>query len=154
MELVYIIIYALVHGLDPAADVHLPLELAGLVAARQPLQLADQGVALLPGDEAGGLHHVHQQLQLRQLKLPPAHEPARGPALPALHVQAEQPQGLQIVVDALPLRPDAPQVQFPDQLGDGDGVLLVGALEQDLIQIQQFQLLIGTLRHGSSSSFR
>ena len=86
MELVYIIIYALVHGLDPAADVHLPLELAGLVHRRLGLQLADELAALALGDELGGLHRVHQQLQLGQLKRPLPQEPARGLSLAALHV--------------------------------------------------------------------
>ena len=37
MEPVYIIIDALVHHLDPPADIHLALELPGLVDASQPL---------------------------------------------------------------------------------------------------------------------
>ena len=54
----------------------------------------DQGVALLLRDEAGGLHCIHEQLDLGQLEVPLPDEPARIFPLPALHVQAELAQGL------------------------------------------------------------
>ena len=50
----------LVLGLDPAGHIDLPLQLAGLVGAAEPLHLADELVGFAPGDELAGLHRVHQ----------------------------------------------------------------------------------------------
>ena len=149
VELVDGVVHALIHALHPAVHIHLPLELAGLVAAGQPLQLADQGVALLPGDEAGGLHHVHQQLQLGQLKRPLPQEPARGLSLAALHVHAQGAQGLHIVINALALGLDVPRLQGLNQLGHRQRMVLVGALPQNPAQAEQLELLICTSRHAS-----
>ena len=148
MELVNGVVDALVHGLDPPFDVDLPLELPGLMDAGQALQLADQAVAFAPGDELARLHRIHQQLQLRQLEGPLPHKPARRLALSALDIQAEGPQGLQIVVDTLPLRRHVPGRQRVDELLHRHGVLLVGTLQQSLLQNQSFQLLIWASRHG------
>ena len=68
MNLVHIIIDAFIHSLDPPGNQHLTVQLSGLVSADQALQFFDQGAALVLGDEFGGLHRVHQQLQLRQLE--------------------------------------------------------------------------------------
>ena len=70
MELINVIVDALVHGLDPPGDQHLSLKLPGVVDADQRLQLFDEPAGLALRDEPGGLHRIHQQLQLRQLKLP------------------------------------------------------------------------------------
>ena len=70
VELVDVVVDALVHGLDPPGDEYLPLQLPGVVDADQRLQLFDETAGLALRDEPGGLHRIHQQLQLRQLKLP------------------------------------------------------------------------------------
>ena len=149
VELVNGIIDALVHGLGPAIHVNLPLELAGLVAAGQGLQLSDQVAAFPLGDKPGGLHRVHQQLELGQLEGPLSQKPPRVLSLAVLHVQAEYPQGLHVVIDALALSLDVPLLQPLDQLGHRHGVVLVGALPQQPAQAEQLELLIGTSGHGS-----
>ena len=111
--------------------------------AGQPLQLADQGVAFALGDEAGGLHRVHKQLHLGQLKVPVPHKPAGHLAFPGLYVQPEQAQGFQVAVDAFALRLDILPGQTLDDLGHGEGVLLVGLPQQDAAQMEQLGLLIG-----------
>ena len=75
VELVDGIVHALVVRLYPPVHVDLPLELPGLSLAGEALQLVDESVALPAADEPGGLHRVHQQLQLRQLELQPASFP-------------------------------------------------------------------------------
>ena len=113
------------------------------------LQLADELAALALGDELGGLHCVHQQLQLGQLKRPLPQEPARGLPLAALHVYAQGAQGLHIVVNALALGLDVPRLQGLNQLGHRHRVVLVGALPQNPAQAEQLELLICTSRHAS-----
>ena len=51
-------------------DKDLPLELPPLMAGGQTFHLADQLIGLFPGDEPGGLHRIHQQLELGQFKGP------------------------------------------------------------------------------------
>ena len=70
VELVDVVVDTLVHGLDPPGDEYLPLQLPGVVDADQRLQLFDETAGLALRDEPGGLHRIHQQLQLRQFKLP------------------------------------------------------------------------------------
>jgi hypothetical protein len=113
----------------------------------QPLQLADEGVALLLGDEPGGLHRVHEQLHLGQLKLPGPDEPAGGLALPALDIQPEQAQGLHVVIDTFPLGPDVIPGQSLDNLCHREGVLLVALPQQHPGQMEQLRLLIGAFCH-------
>ena len=115
--------------------------------AGQPFQLADQGVALLLGDEPGGLDGVHEQLQLGELKVPLPHEPAGGPALLALDIQPELAQGLQVVVNAFALGFDVVFGQLLDELGHGDGVVLVGLAKEDPIEMEQLGLLVGAFCH-------
>ena len=45
-----------------------PVQLGCLMAAGKLSQLADQFLTLFGRDEPGGLHRVHQELQLRQLE--------------------------------------------------------------------------------------
>ena len=149
MELVDVVVYALIHHLDAAVYKHLPLELARLVNAGQPLQLADEGVAFLLGDKPGGLHRVHEQLHLGQLEIPLPHEPAGGSPLPGLDIQPKQTQGLQVVVDALALRLDVRPGQPLDDLGHGEGVVLIGLPQQHAVQMEQLSLLIGGFCHGN-----
>ena len=151
VDLVHIIKYAFIHGLDPPVHVHLPLELAGLMDAGEPLQLADEAVALPGGEEAAGLHRIHQQLQLRQLEVPLAQKPPRAPALPALDVVAHLTQFLHVGVDALALGGDVPAGQLVDHVLHGDGVLLVGLPLQQPGQHQQLAFLICALGHCPAS---
>ena len=51
VELVNGVIDAFVVGLYPAVHIDLPPELPGLIPAGQPLQLADEGLTLFPGDK-------------------------------------------------------------------------------------------------------
>ena len=148
MQLIYIIIDALIHHLYPAADKDLPLELLGLVDAGQMFQLMYESVALFSGDESGGLNGIDQKLQLRQLKIPAPHKPAGGPTLSALNVQSESAQSIKVIVDTFPFRVDPMLCQLGDQLGNGQGVVLIGPFQQDLVKIQQFQLLIFTPGYG------
>ena len=147
------VIDALVHGFDAAGDIDLPLELPGLVAGGKALHLLDELIGLFSGDEPGGLHRVHQQLQLRQFKGAGGDKIAPGAAVPPLfNVHAHHPQGLQVVVQTL----SVPHVHTlrPEQLhhpGDGHGVLLVGLPVEDIGQIQQLGLLILTFCHGMTS---
>ena len=141
------IVYALVHGLDPPVHIDLPLKLPGLPHAGEPLQLADELVALAPGDEFARLHRVHQQLELRELKGPLSDEPPGGPPLPALYVQPKPPQGLQVVIDAFALRRHAFGLQSRNELRHRHGVVLVRPLQQHPGQDQGFALLPRALRH-------
>ena len=143
VQLVHIVVDALVHHLDAARDKHLPLKLARLVGAGQPLQLSYEGVALLLGDEAGGLHRVHEQLDLRQLKLPFSHKPAGDLPLSGLDVQSKQAQGLQVVVDAFALGLDVLPGQPLNNLRDGKGVVFVGLPQEHTGQMEQLCLLVG-----------
>ena len=147
MELVHVVVDALVHNFNAPVNVYLPLKLACLVDAGQPLQLADQGVALLLGEEAGGLDRVHKQLHLGQFKIPLPHKPAGGLALPGLDIQAEQAEGLQVVVDAFALRFDVLAGQLLNDLGDGERVFFIGFPQEQAVKKEQLGLLITAFRH-------
>ena len=148
MELVHVVVDGLIHGLHPAGDVDLAAEAPGLVDTGQPFELADEGKGLFRRDELGGLHAVHQQLQLRQLKAPGGHEVAAAAALAAADdIHSGLPQGLDVRVDALALGLDAPLGQHPDDPGSREGMLLVGVLQQELPQGQDLFLLMGGTRH-------
>ena len=107
VEAVHGVVEPLVVGADAAQDVDLPPELAGVGAAGQVLQLVDELHALALGEERGRLHHVDEQLQLRELEVPLAEEIAVGLAADGLDIHAVQRQQLQVVVDALALGGDA-----------------------------------------------
>ena len=72
--------------------------------AGQGLQLADEDVALLLVMNREDWTASMSSFTSGKLELPRPHEPAGGLPLPGLDVQAEQPQGLQVVVDTLALR--------------------------------------------------
>ena len=131
-----------------AIHVHLTLQLGALVVGAEGFQFMDEFTAGACRHYLAGLYGIHQQLQLRQLEGPLPHKPARRLALSALDIQAEGPQGLQVVVDALPLRCHVPGRQRVDELLHRHGVFLVGTLQQGLLQNQSFQLLIWASRHG------
>ena len=134
VELIYIIKNALIHGFHPPVYIHLPLELLGLIDGRQSLQLADEAVALPQGKKPAGLHRIHQQLQLRQLKLPLADEPASVFPLPALDVHPQLPQFLHVVVNALTLGGDIPPGQFVLHLLNRYWMVIIRPSQQEAVQ--------------------
>ena len=136
-------------GADPVHHVDLTAQLVGLRLAGQRLQLADQFHALGSRQKGGGLHHVDEQLQLRQLEVPLPQEVAVTLALDALDVHAVYPQQLQIIVDALSLSGDAVESQMIDHLLHGLGMLLISLPGHKTGQIQQLQLFVG---HGAPPS--
>ena len=58
------------------------------------LQLGDELHALVPGEKGGGLDHVDEQLQLRELEVPLAKKVAVGLAADGLNIQTVQGQKL------------------------------------------------------------
>ena len=146
-DLVDVDVDALVHGLDALADVDIALKELRLVDADQGLELPDQSLCLALRDEVGGLHHVHQELDLLQLEVPAGQgiAPVVGEDV---HAVAAPAQSVEIVVEALSLGPDAEARQMLDHLADGDAVPVVGVLEQIVPEQQQLQLLSAGSRHG------
>ena len=108
VNLIHIVVDGLVHGLDAVFHKDLPVKKLGAVYASQCLDLLDEGRGLFVGDEFGGLHAVHQQLQLRQLKGAACHIIAEHAAsLTFLNIHAEGAQRLDVIVDAFALCGDA-----------------------------------------------
>ena len=73
-------------------------ELAALVA-----ELFDQLPGFLVGNEPGGLHRIHQQLQFCQFEIPLTDKPAARLSLPALDVHSHIPQLVHVRVNTLAL---------------------------------------------------
>ena len=136
-DLVDVVIDALVHALDPVADVDLALEQHGVVHAREAFDLADQGERLFLRDELGRLDAVDQQLELRQLEVPRADVIAHGLAARLHNVQPEFAQRVQVGVQTLALGGDAMCGELVDHLRNADGMRLVGVLQQIAHQIQK-----------------
>ena len=134
-------------GLDAVHHIDLPPQLHGLVPAGQVLQFPDEFHALLLGQKGGRLDHIHQHLQFRQLKFPAAQVEIAGLGLGADDVHAELLQQRQVVIDGLPLGTDAQALQIGDEILHRGGMPLVGALQEELGNIQQFQFL---MRHGTA----
>ena len=108
VNLIHIVVDGLVHGLDAVFHKDLPVQKLGAVYAGQCLDLLDEGRGLFVGDEFGGLHAVHQQLQLRQLKGAACHIIAEHAApLAFLNIHAEGAQRLDVIVNAFALCGDA-----------------------------------------------
>ena len=108
--------------------------------AGKPLQLFNEREGLFLRDELGGLHDVHQQLQLRQLKIAAADIVFS----PVLHdIQPEVAQGFKVVIQALAFGGNAVLPQRDNQLRHGDRMRLVGPFQKKPHQIQKLQLLIG-----------
>ena len=148
MQPVHGVVQPLVVGAHPIHYIHLPPQLPGVGAAGELFQLGDQLHGLALGQEGRRLHHVDEQLQLRQLEFPVAQKIAVALAADGLDVHAVQTQQLQIVVQALALGGDAAALQIRDHVLQGPGVALVRFLLQILRQIQQLQLFVG---HGKPS---
>ena len=104
------------------------------------------------GDEAGGLHRVHQQLELGEFEGAGPHIIHHLPAFLALDdVQAEVGQRLQIGIHAFAFGGDALLLQQGDKLRHRQTVILIGALQQDALQKKGFHLLIGGFGHTAAS---
>ena len=152
VELVHQIVDGLVHGFDAVLDPHLTPQAFGLMHAGELFDLLDELHGLAAGDESGGLYAVHQQPQLRQLKVPLADIPAAGVApADAHHVHPEKRKSIHVVIDGLSLRGDPLGGQVFDQLRRGGGVLLVRFFLQVLPQIQQLRFLVGRFCHRDPS---
>ena len=136
-DLVHIIIYALVHALDAAADIDLPLQELRVVNTRKAFDLLDERQRLLVRDEFRRLHAVDQQLELRYFKRACANVIPGRARLRLHNVQPEGAQGLQIVIDALALGRDVMSGKLRDHLRHGHRVAFIRLLQQDLHQVQQ-----------------
>ena len=68
MENVYSIIDGFVVWLGGSIHVDGTVQFPGLIRTGEGCQLADQLHTFLPGDEAGRLHGIHQELHLWQFK--------------------------------------------------------------------------------------
>ena len=116
--------------------------------ADEVLQLGDQLEALFLRDKFGTLDRVHQQFQFRDLKVAVTDiVPRRMTADPA-DIQPEVLQDLHIVIDGFAARLNIVAFQLLDQLCHSQRVFLVGFLQQDLLQIEQLLLLVGTFGHS------
>ena len=139
VDLVHVVVDGFVHGLDAAGDEDLTLELLGLLAADETLELFDQLLRFFFGDELRRLHAVDQQFQLRQLVRTLADVVVGLPAaLLRDDVEAEVLQFLEVLVDGLAVRPDAVLRQRFDDLGRGHAMVVVGAFQQDLPEVEEF----------------
>ena len=107
MDHVHRVIDRLIALLDRAVHVYGPIQLPGLLLAGESCQLAEQIGTFLSGDEVGGLHCVHQQLQLRELEQPLAYKVAVLGAFVADDVHALLLQELDVAVYALAAGLDA-----------------------------------------------
>ena len=97
---------ALAVGLGAAVHVDLTLQLAALVIGAELFQLPDQAAARGAGHHPAGLHGVHQQLQLGQVKGAAGQKIAAAPAPPELDVVPQCVQRVDVAVHALALAED------------------------------------------------
>ena len=112
---------------------HLPLHLPGLVVAGQAFQLFDEHLTLFLGDELAGLHGIHQQLQLRQLKSAAGQIIATAPAAGQLHIHAAPAQGVNVAVNALALGGHTRLFQRVQQLGHAEHMFFIGFSLKNLL---------------------
>ena len=69
MNFIHVKVDTFVHGLDPAGNENLPLQLLGFVPAGEAFQFFDQRIRFFPGDKFGSLYRIHKELQFRQFKI-------------------------------------------------------------------------------------
>lgn len=116
--------------------------------------LLDERRGLLMRDELGRLHAIHQQLELRQLKVPGSNIVAAAAlGLVLLDVHAEQAQRVYVIIDALAFGLNALSVQVFHDLPSRGGMLGIRLLQQILHDVEQLEFLIGRTRHGNHFSF-
>ena len=127
--------------------------IGGLVRNLSPGELLDQLLRLLLGQDGAGVHRIHQQFQLRQLKGAPGQKVAAIPAgVGTEDVHAVFLKGFQVVVDGLSLRLHPHLGQLLAHLADGQRVLLVGLLPKEFGQKKQ-PPLPGVFSHPASRPF-
>ena len=141
-DLVYIIINALIHALDAAVNIDLPLQELRIIDAGKILDLFDERQRLFMRDKLGRLDAVHKQFELRRFKCACANIVPGRLGLGLYDVQAECAQRLQIAVNALALGRHAALGQLRDHLRHGHRVTLIRLLQHNLHQVQQLQFLI------------
>lgn len=73
LDSVYADVDALIDSLYPAVDVQMPFKQCGVARSGKGSQAFDQLSALLRSNEAGGLHRINQQLDLRRFKVTGRH---------------------------------------------------------------------------------
>ena len=142
VDAVHGVVELFIIGAGAVHHIDLTAQLTGVGLTGQTLQLADQLHALARRQKRGGLHHIDEHFQLRQLEIPLAQKVAVGFRPDALNIHAVKLQEPQVVIDALALGTDAAALQIGDHVLHGFGVLLIGLLLQKTGQIQQLQLLV------------
>ena len=70
MNLIDIIVDGLIHRFDPVLHEYLSVEQLCAVDTGQLLDFLDQGQRLLMGNKFRGLDAIHEELELRQFKVP------------------------------------------------------------------------------------
>ena len=146
---IHIVIDLLVRCLDAPGDDHLALQLLCLMGADQPLQLFNEVLGFPVGDELRGLHRIHQELQLGELKPAASQVIISVPAdLLTDDLEAEVRQLLKILVKSLSVRIDLAGGEFLDDLRHGEPVRVVGGLGEDLHQVKHLQFLIIAFGHS------
>lgn len=73
LDAVYADVDALVDSFYAAVDVQMPFKQCGVARSGKGSQAFDQLSALLRSNEAGGLHRINQQLDLRRFKVTGRH---------------------------------------------------------------------------------
>ena len=140
-------------GFGAAVHIHLALQLGGFVVGAQGFQLVDELVAGAGRDDLAGLHGVHQQFELRQLKGAAAQPVAAAPPALQLDVVAKAAQGVDVAVDALALGEDALLLEQLHQLRHVEQMFFVGLLFQNAQQRQKLGFLAFLLGHSNTSGF-
>ena len=116
--------------------------------AGQCLNLLDQRGRFLMRNKFGGLDAVHQQLQLRELKIPVGDIVPAGAAGPGLHnIQTEVLKCFYVAVNALALGGDTLGFQKADDLINGNGMIFIGVLQKIIHDVERFEFLIRRTSH-------
>ena len=101
-------------------------------------------------DEPGGLDGIHQQLQFGQFEFPFAQVVGAVPsAIGTDDVQTEVPQFVKIAVQGLPVRIDPVFLEPFCNLLQGETVVIIGFLLENLFQVQHLLFLVDPFGHGS-----
>ncbi len=149
VDLVHAVIYALVHGLDPAVDKDLPLDLTGLILAHKALDLFDELTGFALGDEFRALDRIDKELDFRKLKFPGAHMVVGLPAYLLLDdLDPELLHVLKIGIDALALGGNIVPCEFVHDLVKCERMLVIRFLEHDLHKVREFELLVCSSGHS------
>ena len=152
MDAIHAVVDILIYRLDTAGEDDLTVELLGVMDADQRLKLLDQSARLALCDEAGSLHGIHQQLQLRELEIPGDKLIDNGftnmfrDDLHAIAIQL-----FKILIYGLAIRRHIIGLQSFNDLSNGKTVIFIRLLGHDLGKIQQFRFLMRTPGHTNTS---